>query len=243
MYNITSFQAAWQPVAAAFMNSPPMQRIATGNITIEHYQSILRQIFHHARENPQIQALATVYFRGEQRCAIRKFYQHAISEIGHDQLALNDLKTLGVDVAAIPYERPLPATSALLGYAFYQIQNLNPVGYLGYLFFLEFLPTQHGSGIMQTLERLGVPPTAMSFLEDHTRIDVGHNKMMESYLEMLVKTEADFDAVVYAMRVTGQLYAAMVQDALEQIDAPQAWGIAAEELPAKQAGIQQGAGS
>lgn len=229
MYNITSFQAAWQPVATAFMNSQPLRRIAAGDITVAHYQAIMRQIFHHARENPQLQALATVYFRGPQRQAIRKFYQHAISEIGHDQLALNDLQTLGVDVSAIPYERPLPATSALLGYAFYQVQNLNPVGYLGYLFFLEFLPTQQGSGIMQRLESLGIPHAAMTFLEDHTRIDVGHNKMMESYLELLVKTEADFDAVVYAMRTTGRLYAAMLQDALEQVDAPQDWGRAPEE--------------
>lgn len=233
MYNITSFQSAWQAVAAAFMNSRPVQRIIAGDITIEHYQSILRQIFHHTRENPQIQALATVYFRGEQRRAIRKFYQHAISEIGHDQLALNDLKALGVDVSAIPYERPLPATTAMLGYAFYQIQNLNPVGYLGYLYFLEFLPTQQGGEIMAILERLGVPRAAMSFLEDHTRIDVGHNKMMESYLEMLVRTEADFDSVVYALRTTGRLYAAMVQDALEQVDAPQEWGMASEELQPK----------
>lgn len=121
MYKLENFQAAWQPVVATFINSHPLRRILAGEISVEHYKAVLRQIFHHARENPQLQALATVYFRGEQRRVIRKFYQHASSEIGHDQLALNDLAALGEDTRRIPFERPLPATTALLGYAFYQI--------------------------------------------------------------------------------------------------------------------------
>lgn len=83
---------------------------------------------------------------------------------------------------------------------------------------------------MQALERIGVPPTALSFLEDHTKIDVGHNKMMEGYLETLVKSESDFESVIYAMRVTGKLYADMVQGAFDQVEQPQEWGLAAEEL-------------
>jgi len=74
-----------------FNQSPAMRRFLDGQIGIAHYKWMLRQIFHQVRENPQIQALATVSFRGAQRHVIRKFYIHATSEIGHDQLALNDL--------------------------------------------------------------------------------------------------------------------------------------------------------
>ncbi|MEO0575293.1 MAG: hypothetical protein AAF004_07510, partial [Pseudomonadota bacterium] len=120
----------FQTALATFQKSDTIQRLQRDDIRPEHYQAILRQIFHHARENPQIQALATVYFRGKQRDMVKRFYAHASSEIGHDQLALNDLAAMGIDTAAIPEEYPIPATTGLLAYAFYQIRNHNPVGYL-----------------------------------------------------------------------------------------------------------------
>jgi hypothetical protein len=227
-------QAAWQSVSDEFNKSPGLRRFARGDIKISHYKALLRQIYHHTRENPQLQALVTVYFRGRQRHLVRRFFQHATSEVGHDQLALNDLKTLGEDVSRLPFERPIPATMALLGYAFYQVQHMNPIGYLGYLFHLEFTPTQHGERYMQLLEGIGVPRAAMTFLHDHTTVDIGHNKLMETYVDELIATKDDLECVLYAMRVTGQLYANMVQAVFEQVDKPelqrQDYGIAPEEV-------------
>lgn len=204
----------FQPILRDFSESWPIRRMMSGDLTIPEYRGMCREVFHHTRENPQLQALATVYFRGRQRDAVRSFYKHAASEIGHDQLALNDYVTLGGDASAVPYENPLPATSALLAYGFYQIYNLNPVGYLGYLFFLEFTPTRAGAGMMAALERIGVPRGAMSFLKDHTEIDVGHNKMMEMYVGRLVRSSEDIDCIEYSMRTTGYLYEQMLSQAI-----------------------------
>lgn len=208
----------FQPVLDQFLRSGAIGALGEGKMTVPQYRSILRQIYHHTRENPQLQALATVYFRGRQRDLIRSFYAHAASEIGHDQLALNDFVTLGGDAARVPYENPLPATTALLSYGFYQIYNLNPLGYLGYLYFLEFMPTQSGGNMMRSLSKIGVPTNAMSFLRDHTEIDVGHNRMMEKYAAGLVRTEEDFECVCYATRTTGYLYAQMLSQAVEDAD-------------------------
>ncbi|MEM9173116.1 MAG: iron-containing redox enzyme family protein, partial [Pseudomonadota bacterium] len=208
----------FQSSLAVFQQCETFQRLQEDTIGVEHYQAILRQIFHHARENPQIQALATVYFRGSQRDMVKKFYAHASSEIGHDQLALNDLKVLGVDVTDIPEEYPLAATSALLGYAFYQIQHHNPIGYLGYLLFLEFTPTTIGGELLKRLKVMGIPEEAMSFLADHTTIDVHHNKLMEQYVEKLVKSAADMSAVTYAIHTTARLYAGMLDDAIRTVE-------------------------
>jgi pyrroloquinoline quinone (PQQ) biosynthesis protein C len=222
----------FQPVLASFLASEPMRRLSGGALTVEEYRSVLKQIFHHTRENPQLQALATVYFRGRQRDMVRMFYKHAASEIGHDQLALNDFVTLGGDATNVPYENPLPATSALLAYGFYQIYNLNPLGYLGYLYFLEFTGTKAGVGLMDSLRRIGVPDSAMTFLKDHTEIDVGHNKMMMKYAEHMLRAEADIDAVVYAMKTTGFLYSQMILSAIEDARAPMDVGWNWEELNA-----------
>ena len=116
-----------------FNDCAGMRRFWAGELNTAHYAALMREIYFHTRENPQIQALATVYFRGSQRTMVKPFLRHAISEVGHDQLALKDIKALGYDVTTIPTEQPLPATTAITAFPFYQITNLNPVGYLGYL--------------------------------------------------------------------------------------------------------------
>lgn len=206
-------------------------RLAEGSLTVTHYASLMRQIFHHALENPQIQALATVRFRGKQRRAVGEFYRHALSEIGHDQLALNDFAACGDDPATVPSEHPLPATTALISFAFHQIYNLNPVGYLGYRFFLESLLTSQGRGLIDLCKRIDVPDQAFTFLLDHTRIDVGHNRAMAHYCEQLATTDGDLQSVIYALRTTAILYAQMVEAAIDWVDNPIDYGLSPEESP------------
>jgi pyrroloquinoline quinone (PQQ) biosynthesis protein C len=203
-----------------FAASPAMRTLAEGRVTLHEYKSVLREIYHYAKEDPQIQALATVYFRGDDRDTVKMFLKHAISEIGHDRMALADLAALGEDVSLIPLTNPLPATMALTAFPFYQIQYANPVGYLGYLYFLEHMPTAAGSAYASALAAAGVPDTAMSFLREHVTVDVAHNRLMEEYVARLVRTEADVAAATYALHVTAELYAAMLASAIERAEAP-----------------------
>lgn len=219
-----SISARFRPTLDTFFRSRPVLRLMSGDINPSHYRAVLREIFHHTRENPQLQALATVYFRGRQRDLVRSFLAHAASEIGHDQLALNDFVTMGGDARDVPYQNPLPATTALISFGFYQVYNLNPLGYLGYLFFLEFMPTNSGAGLMSALAKVGIPSTAMTFLRDHTEIDIGHNKLMRKYVDGLVASESDIDTIDYAMKTTGFLYAQMLDQAISDADAPSATG-------------------
>jgi pyrroloquinoline quinone (PQQ) biosynthesis protein C len=205
---------AWHQRLPHMARSPAFQKIAGGGITTPEYAAMLRQIFHHARENPQIQALATARFRGNDRQMVRAFLGHACSEIGHDELALRDLEALGEDVRAIRTERPLPATFALLASVFYMIEHHDPAGYLGYLFHLEFTPVQLGRGYMEALERSGIPRAAMGFLEEHASVDVAHCRLMERYCAELIRTSAQLDAALYMQRLTAELYARMLEQAL-----------------------------
>lgn len=213
-------------VLQRYIESSPMRRIADGKFTIEHYKSCLREAYFYTRENPQIQAQATIYFRGRDREVVRLFYRHASQEIGHDQLIINDLKMLGVgDADKIRTEFPLSTTIALVAFPYFQIQHRNPIGYLGYLFFLEFMPTTAGNEYKDMLIRSGIPPEATSFIQEHTKIDVAHNRLMEDYANALIQTDADLESVIYALRTTGVLFSAMMAGAIEQSDAPRPSGI------------------
>ncbi len=232
MSNISALSARFDTVLQDFFGTEPMAHVASGKMQREEYRSFLKQVYYYVRENPQLQALATVYFRGRQRDLVRPFYQHAVSEVGHEQLALNDFVELGGDATDVPYRNPLPATSALTAFAFYQIYNRNPLGYLGYLYFLEYIPTRSGGAIAGHLENIGVPQSAMTFLRDHMEIDIAHNRLMDRYVESLLKTEADFDSVVYAMQTTAHLYVQMVGASIKDAHAEMDTGWNWEELHA-----------
>ena len=120
----------------------------------------------------------------------------------------------------IPRSLPLPTTIALTAFPFYQIQYHNPIGYLGYLYFLEFMPTQAGTSYARALSAAGVPESAMSFIREHMTVDQAHNRLMDEYIVRLVRTENDLSAVAYAMRVTGHLYAEMLYGAMSSSSDP-----------------------
>lgn len=224
-----SLRTVFTEAMTGFARSSAMRTLAEGRVTLDQYKSVLREIYHYAKEDPQIQALATVYFRGDDRDTVKMFLKHAISEIGHDRMALADLAALGEDISLIPLTNPLPATIALTAFPFYQIQYANSVGYLGYLYFLEHMPTAAGSTYATALAAAGVPATALTFLHEHMTVDVAHNKLMEEYITRLVRTEADLAAVSYALRVTAELYAAMLTSAIAAADAPWSTGVCHEE--------------
>lgn len=213
MNTMDRLRADFAKVAAHFHTSPAVVRLLAGEVTLQEYASLMSAIALQARENPQIQAYATAFFRGHQREQVRAFYKHAVSEIGHDQLAANDAAAVGFPNDDLFQQHPIPSTVALTAYAYYTISHHSPVSYLGYLFFLEFLPTAFGAEYMNALDKMNVPQNARTFLLDHSTIDIGHNKLMERYVDSLIVTEEDYEAVRYAMEVTGSLYARMFEEA------------------------------
>lgn len=231
---LTVIENAWFAEVPRFNAMPGMRRLLEGDFTVAHYQSLLREIYFYARESPPFFAAILVHLRGAQRNYIKTMLQHASSETGHDELALADLRALGVNTDNIPNERPLPATSALISFSFYLIQYLNPVSYLGFVFHLEYLPTHFGQQIAQGFLQAGVPMSAMTFLLEHTEADVGHNLLMAEYVENLLLTERDVDDTIYAMQVTATLFGNLVEAAFRRVDEADArdYGVNHAELAA-----------
>ncbi len=54
-------------VIAQFNSCPGMQRFTRGELDKSHYAALMRETYFYTRENPQIQAAATAFFRGQQR--------------------------------------------------------------------------------------------------------------------------------------------------------------------------------
>src|SRR3569833_3092522 len=163
------------------MSSEPVRRLMERRISTAHYAAYLRETYFYTREDPQIQALCTAWFRGAERELVRPFLQRAVSEIGHDRMALDDLAALGYAVGDIPQEEALPTTIPMVAFPYFAIPHRSAASYLGYLYFLEFLPTSRGAEIAGALLQAGIPGEAMSFLADHRTADVHHTRLMSVY--------------------------------------------------------------
>jgi hypothetical protein len=215
MSTIDRLRADFAVVADRFHANPACARLRRGPITRAEYASLLASVARLAREGQQVQAYATAFFRGGQRASVSDFVRHALSELGHDGLAAADVARLGYRVDDLFRQPARPATVALTAFAYYTIDHHDPIGYLGYLFFLESLPKAFAAEYLAALDRAGIPDDARTFLVDHVRGDDGADERLERYVGALVGGEGAYRAVRYAMEVTGALYARMVEEAFE----------------------------
>jgi len=204
---------AWTKVVEQERTAHWWQLIETGKLTIPNYKGYLRETYHYTGVNPQTQAFATMFFDKEKRLTIKDFLNHAVDEISHDVMALNDLENLGEDRADIVKTRPAPQTMAFSALPFYSLLFRNPLSYLGHIFHLEFLATMKGEGLLKQLLKMGIPPAGLTFISEHAEIDPKHNELMKNYIEQLVGTEDDLEAVIYGAEIACKTYSLMVSEA------------------------------
>jgi pyrroloquinoline quinone (PQQ) biosynthesis protein C len=212
---IDRIRAAWEKSRNELFQGEFFRNLAAGTLTLAHYKILLREIYYNTRENPQSFALMAGHLKGSKRDLSPKIFRHCLAEYGHHNMALDDLRNLGEDVAEIPHRRPLPSTEAMIAFAVYQIQHSNPIGYLGYVYHLEMLPAGSGEVFLASLHSMGVPENAMGFIEEHAKADVTHTKWLEGYLGECIETDEDLEAVIHVAQGTARLHALMFQGIMD----------------------------
>ena len=201
-------------------SSMAFQQVAAQKVGPEEYKQVLQEIYYQTRETPGLMGQFGFNLSSKRREGMKTLFKHASAEMGHDQMALADLETLGVDRTSVETQHPLPATSALIGYAHYQTTQMNPVGFLGFIYFLEFLPSMSGHQYADQLEAGGVPRAAMTFIEEHAHVDVAHTKLLDQYVRSMVRTVEDLEEVKYCIRTTAYLYGEMIGSAIRNAKTP-----------------------
>jgi pyrroloquinoline quinone (PQQ) biosynthesis protein C len=195
-----------------------LSRLAHGEFSEAHYASLLRELFFYVRENAPIQASFTIHLRGEDKKIIAPMLRHAYSESNEDDLILHDLRALGYSTDGIESKRPLPATTSLIAYTYYQAHFANPIGYLGALFHKEFNFLSTSKDYLQQLAKAGIPEEATSFIEDHAHIDIAHQKLLEKYIEVMVRSDSDIQEIKYAISVSVLRWSELLTAAFAQGD-------------------------
>lgn len=237
MDKLDELRAAWEKALGRLVQGEFFRRLGAGTLGAAHYGALLREIYYNTRENPPTFAMMVAHLRGRKRDLAAKIYRHCLAETGHHEMALRDLQALGADTRGIPQGKPLPTTEALIAFPVYQIQHANPLGYLGYVYHLEMLPALQGGAVLEKLSAMGIPAAAMTFLEEHAKLDPGHIRLLEGYIREGVETREDLEAVIHGACGTAALHGLMLQGAVDSAEEGSGWAPAGlpKAAPAKTA--------
>lgn len=185
----------------------------------ELYRLTMTQIFHYTRHNSINQAVAAFRTDPEQRGLLSFVYQHALEELGHEQLVLHDLKAAGLLRDGDAIEPPLPATDALINYLYGVALREGPLPRLGYSYWAESVYVQIAPLLSRVRETLALSDRQMSFFCAHSAIDARHAQQVRSALERAVTAPEQAEAVRRVALTTLWLTLALLEQAFEAAQA------------------------
>ena len=154
---------------------------------------------------------------------LRAQLRHAIEEIDHDFLALDDLEKMGVDREEVINSRPEPETQAFSSLIFDLVLRERPIGRLGYSFWAE--GCLNGEQLPLVAQRVryhfDLPDDQMTFLVAHAELDKGHSKAAIKAIEEHVNTDGDKEAVIYFGKATCRMYYHFLEGVFDKFEREQ----------------------
>jgi Iron-containing redox enzyme len=215
---IETIEKEWLAWTLDMESNPFFTAINEKTFSLQHYAMFLREEYFNTFENPEALVFMATHLKGVKRKINKGFIRHALSEMGHFQLAANDLESLGYASNTLQHQRPLVTTEAFFAFSMFQVQHRNPIAFLGYVYHLEKIAVTKGRELVNYLSSIGVPIKAMSFLTEHTDVDPGHMNWNEEYIRELVLTPDDLENYLYGLRGAVKMHAVMLHGIIEAVD-------------------------
>ncbi|MCL1126874.1 iron-containing redox enzyme family protein [Shewanella surugensis] len=194
-------------------------RLANEAITTELYIDAMVQVFHYTKNNAINQAAATFPEDHKKVGLLRFAMRHALEELGHENMVVRDLGSMGVDLSVFDTP-PLPATEALNGYLHSVAIRGGVIPRLGYSFWAED-SYEHLGGLLDACRNvLKLTDKQLSFFVAHAVIDIKHAQDVNDAIEEWVVTDKEKRDVIQVAKttlfLTGQILESVAQTYLEK---------------------------
>jgi len=179
------------------MKRPEALRLLTKAASIDRriYALYLVQIYNWANHVARSLGLAgsNLYIRDREFMSFA--FSHGIEEAGHELMAVNDLRAMGVpladDLSNMP--PPLPRTEALIGYVNWIVTHENPIRSLGFFYWIE-RPYDHIRPVVSAVQKAcKLTNEQMSFFYAHEELDLKHGMDLEEALVKFCVTDRDWE--------------------------------------------------
>jgi hypothetical protein len=164
------------------------------------YALWLCQVAHLTKHTSAHQALVGTRFNEISIPYMKFCYEHALEEVGHELMAVHDLRKIGANVEAIKdLPPPMQSTEQLTAYLYYAAERAHPATRLGFSFWAEKCYPYIQSLAGETQKSLGLKDHQMTFFVSHSKIDEKHANDVEKVIKHVCQTEADWKAVETGM--------------------------------------------
>lgn len=192
---------------------PKVQSMIQHGLTVAEYRAFLHDIYHIVWHFCPLMAAAAARCDDRFRHVRYELYERIAEEKGHEAWVLEDIATVGGDVAAARAMEPpsLPA-QAMIGYNYYAVEHVHPCSVLGMLYTLEVISSVYGGRAADSIARaLGreVSAGGFRFLSSHATMDVDHMASLNRLLKTIDDAGAQ-GAIVRSTQVNlhqfGQLF-------------------------------------
>lgn len=186
-----------------------VQTVQRGEVTKALYAIYMLETYHYTFHNARNQALVGAQ-GGLQNRHYQKFcFTHAAEEVGHEQMALHDVLSLGLKGGDFQLPGPLPETETLIAYLYWVSTNGNPVRRLGYSFWAEGCYQYVNPLIQKVRETLRLTPAQLTFFVAHAELDQEHLAEVHELVQKTCVRPEDWAAVGEVMetslRLTGRM--------------------------------------
>jgi pyrroloquinoline quinone (PQQ) biosynthesis protein C len=198
--------AATEMDRKALLSADLVNVALSGQMTTAIYTQFLTQAYHHVKHTVPLlmRSGSAVSYQYE-------FYRNAMAEyveeeLGHQEWVLNDIEACGGSKEAVRHGRPSLATEAMVAYAYYTIDHVNPLAFLGMVHVLEGTSVSVADEAAKRIrEATGLPKKAFGYLMSHGALDIEHVKFFENLVN-LVTDERDQADIIHAAKRFYALY-------------------------------------
>lgn len=198
--------AQTQAERQALLSAGLVKVALSGEITIDLYVAFLTQAYHHVKHTVPLLMRSGSAVSGRYEFYRTAMAEYVDEELGHQEWVLNDIAACGFDKEFVRHGRPTLATEAMVAYAYYTIDHVNPLAFLGMVHVLEGTSVTVADQAAQKIRDVtGLPRKAFTYLTSHGALDIEHVKFFEDLVNQVtdVKDQAD---IIYAAKQFYALY-------------------------------------
>lgn len=202
---LVPLDAALDRAVARLEDSAFLKHLRAGEHVRPLYEAYLKEAYHFVRMTSSFTPLGARRMDPARRELRQWILHHSAHEMGHEDMALNDLVRLGHARADIVASKPLAGTVAWQHFFFYQVSERPPFAAMGVLFFLEGMAARLApivvGKVLPALE--GDLKKAISFVREHGELDQEHTADQRDLLERHLKDPADIALLVETIEQAG----------------------------------------
>lgn len=163
------------------LNNAFFKHIGRKKIDVKLYQLLMAQVYHYTKHNAASQAVAAFNLHSSASNLQPFVYRHALDEVGHENMVLHDLNSIGILDQALIDQGPLPPTDALIEYLYGASVRHGAIARLGYSFWAEDAYQYIDDSLVGTIRRdLDLADENMTFFVAHSRIDEKHSAQVRA---------------------------------------------------------------